>query len=171
MIAITRALVRKWMEALLHIHDTPERTAAAFAVGVFFGFSPFLGLHTLLALGVAFVFNLNRVAVLAGVYSNLPWIIAAWYALTTAFGAWLLGTKLPPDFGEMIAKMFSLTLFSAEFWRQMARDMRPLFWPYFIGSLLGAVTLAAPAYWLTRGFIVAKRKHHFHLPHPHRKHP
>jgi uncharacterized protein (DUF2062 family) len=168
MIAITRALVRKWMEALLHIHDTPERTAAAYAVGVFFGFSPFLGLHTVLGLGVAFVFNLNRVAVLAGVYSNLPWIIAAWYALTTAFGAWLLGTKVPPEFGEMIRQMFSLTLFSADFWRRMAHDMRPLLWPYVVGSLLGAVSLAVPAYWLTRGFLVAKRKHHFHL---HRKHP
>jgi uncharacterized protein len=169
MIAITRALVRRWMEALLHIHDTPERTAAAFALGVFFGYSPFLGLHTVLALSVAFVFNLNRVAVLVGVYSNLPWTIAAWYALTTAGGAWLMGTRLPPEFGETIRQMFSLTLFSAEFWRRMAREMRPLLWPYVVGSLLGAAALAAVAYWLTRGFIIARRKHHFHLPH--RKHP
>ena len=48
MIHLTRALVRRWLDALLHIDDTPERTAAAFALGVFFGFSPFLGLHTLL---------------------------------------------------------------------------------------------------------------------------
>jgi uncharacterized protein (DUF2062 family) len=168
MIAITRALVRKWMEALLHIHDTPERTAAAFAVGVFFGFSPFLGLHTVLALGVAFLFDLNRVAVLVGVYSNLPWIIAAWYALATAAGAWLLGTRLPPGFGENVARLFSLSLFHAEFWRQMASDMRPLFWPYFVGSLLGACLLCVPAYWLTRAFLVASRKHPIHL---HRKHP
>ena len=47
----------------------------AYAVGVFFGFSPFLGLHTILGLVVAFAFNLNRVAVLLGVYSNLPWIL------------------------------------------------------------------------------------------------
>jgi uncharacterized protein len=168
MIAITRAVVRKWMEALLHIHDTPERTAAAFAVGVFFGFSPFLGLHTVLALGVAFVFNLNRVAVLVGVYSNLPWIIAAWYALTTAVGAWLLGTELPPGFGDTVAKMFGLTLFSSEFWRQMGREMRPLLWPYVVGSTIGCTALSIPTYWLTRGFLVAKRKHPFHL---HRKHP
>ena len=48
MIHLTRALVRRWLDALLHIEDTPERTAAAFALGVFFGFSPFLGLHTIL---------------------------------------------------------------------------------------------------------------------------
>jgi uncharacterized protein (DUF2062 family) len=159
MIALTRALARKWMEALLHIHDTPKRTAAAFALGVFFGFSPFLGLHTVLALGVAFVFNLNRVAVLVGVYSNLPWVIGAWYALTTAAGAWMLGTKLPAEFGERVAQLFSLSLFRVEFWRQVAHDMRPLFWPYFVGSLLGATLLCALAYWLTRGFLEARYRH------------
>jgi uncharacterized protein (DUF2062 family) len=70
---------RKWLDTLLHIADTPERTAAAFALGVFFGFSPFLGLHTLLGILFAFLLNLNRVAVLLGVYSNLPWIIAPYY--------------------------------------------------------------------------------------------
>jgi len=52
MIHLTRRVVRRWLDTLLHIEDTPERTAAAFALGVFFGFSPFLGLHTLL--GIAF---------------------------------------------------------------------------------------------------------------------
>lgn len=160
MIAITRALIRKWMDALLHIHDTPQRTAAAFALGVFFGFSPFLGFHTVLALAVAFIFNLNRVAVLVGVYSNLPWIIAAWYALTTAAGAWMLGTRLPPRFGQRIAELFSLSLVDADFWRQMAHDLRPLFWPYFVGSLLGAIILCGMAYWLTLGFLEARRHHH-----------
>ncbi len=160
MIAITRALLRKWMQALLHIHDTPQRTAAAFALGVFFGFSPFLGLHTVLALAIAFVFNLNRVAVLVGVYSNLPWIIAAWYALTTAVGAWMLGTRLPPGFVQRVTELFTLSLFHVEFWRQVARDMRPLFWPYFVGSLVGCTLLCALSYFLTAGFLEARKHHH-----------
>ena len=41
-------MTRGWIDKLLHTHDSPERTARAFAVGVFFGFSPFLGLHTIL---------------------------------------------------------------------------------------------------------------------------
>ena len=76
MIHLTRGLIRRWLGALLHIDDTPERTAAAFALGVFFGFSPLLGFHTLLGVVAAFVLNLNRVAVLLGVYSNLPWSTA-----------------------------------------------------------------------------------------------
>ncbi len=153
MIAVTRALLRQWMRALLHIHDTPRRTAAAFAVGVFFGFSPFLGFHTVLALGVAFLFNLNRVAVLVGVYSNLPWIIAAWYGGMTAAGAWLLGTRLPVGFGTTLSRLFERSLFTAGFWRELAHVMRPLFWPYFVGSLLGCSVLAVVAFSLSRGFI------------------
>jgi uncharacterized protein (DUF2062 family) len=160
MIAITKALVRKWMEALLHIHDSPRRTAAAFALGVFFGFSPFLGLHTVLALAVAFLFDLNRIAVLIGVYSNLPWIIAAYYGLTTAIGAWLLHTNLPPGFGQRVAELFTLSLFHVDFWRAVAHDMRPLFWPYFVGSLLGAVLVSALSYYLTLGFLEARKHHH-----------
>ncbi len=86
MIHLTKALVRRWLDTLLHVADTPERTAAAFAMGVFFGFSPFLGFHTVLAIVFAFFLDLNRVAVLLGVYSNLPWIIGPYYALVTMVG-------------------------------------------------------------------------------------
>jgi uncharacterized protein (DUF2062 family) len=160
MIAITRALLEKWMEALLHIHDTPRRTAAAFALGIFFGFSPFLGLHTVLALSVAFLFNLNRVAVLIGVYANLPWFLAAWYGLTTAVGAWMLGTRLPPGFVDRVSEVFSRALFHGQFWRQMLRDMRPLLWPYVLGSLVGCTLVAALSYVLTAGFLEARKHHH-----------
>ena len=159
MIAITRALIRRWMESLLHIHDSPRRTALAFALGVFIGFSPYLGLHTIIAIVVAFIFNLNRVAVLVGAYSNLPWFLAAYYALATAAGAWLLGTQLPPGFGERLGELFSLSLFGAEFWRTVAAEMRPLFWPYFVGSSIGSVLLSVAAYWLSFGFIEARHRH------------
>ena len=75
MIHLTKGLIRKWLGALLHIQDTPKRTAAAFALGVFMGFSPYLGLHTVLGVVFAFLLHLNRVAVLIGVYSNLPWFL------------------------------------------------------------------------------------------------
>src|SRR5881296_256980 len=110
MIHLTRALVRRWLDALLHIADTPERTAAAFAMGVFFGFSPMLGLHTLLAILVAFLFNLNRVAALIGVYSNLPWFLAPYYAIATMVGAELTGRRPPAEFRVQLGQLFELSL-------------------------------------------------------------
>src|SRR3954464_1846459 len=96
MIHLTRAAIRRWMEALLHVEDTPRRTAAAYAVGVFFGFSPLLGLHTVLGVATAFLCRLNRIAVILGIYSNLPWILPAYYTLATLVGATILRVDVPP---------------------------------------------------------------------------
>jgi uncharacterized protein (DUF2062 family) len=158
MIHLTRSLLRRWLAALLHIRDTPERTAAAFAVGVFFGFSPFLGLHTIMAVALAFLLNLNRVAVLLGVYSNLPWIIAAYYASTTVLGAAILRTRLPEGFRDQLAALFELSVLQSGFWRELARLLAPLLWPFTVGSTIGAVALALAAYPLALAFIKS-RKH------------
>jgi hypothetical protein len=46
-----------------------------------------------LGLVFAFALNLNRVAVLLGIYSNLPWILPAYYTLTTMVGAAILRVR------------------------------------------------------------------------------
>ena len=160
MIQATRALAMRWLDVLLHVHDTPERTAAAFALGVFLGFSPFLGLHTIVAIALAFIFNLNRVSVLLGVYSNLPWIIAPYYAFTTMLGSVLLRETAPPDLRERLGDMFELSIRSAEFWHEVGRLLRPLLWPYTLGSLLGAMVLSAVAYRVALAFVIRRRRHH-----------
>jgi len=149
--------VRRWFEQLLHTHDTPKRTAAAYAVGVFFGFSPFLGLHTILGLVVAFAFNLNRVAVLLGVYSNLPWILPAYYTLATMAGAAMLDVDVPPG----LLKDFREALTDASWgeFRSFAKTLTPLLWSYALGSVLGAIVLALTAYGASLTMIVAHRAH------------
>ena len=149
--------VRRWLDHLLHTHDTPQRTAAAYAVGVFFGFSPFLGLHTVLGLVVAFAFNLNRLAVLLGVYSNLPWILPAYYSLATLLGATLLRTEVPP--GLLRELTDSLRAASWGEFRSLANGLTPLLWAYALGSTIGAVALAVTAYRVALAMIIAHRRH------------
>ncbi|MGE3958759.1 MAG: DUF2062 domain-containing protein [Vicinamibacterales bacterium] len=160
MIRATRSIVGRWLEALLHVHDTPERTAGAYALGVFLGFSPFLGLHTIVAVALAFVLRLNRVAVLLGVYSNLPWILAPYYAFTTMAGAAILRVEPPADLRERLGDMFELSVMRAEFWHELVRLVRPLLWPYTLGSSIGAALLAALAYRLALAFVVRSRRHY-----------
>jgi uncharacterized protein len=160
MIHLTRALLRRWLDTLLHIQDSPERTAAAFALGVFFGFSPFLGLHTSMAIIAAFLLNLNRVAVLIGVYSNLPWFLAPYYAIATMVGSELTGKRPPPDFRMHLGQLFELSLFQEDFWHRLLTLMRPLLWPYAVGSMLCAAVLAAAAYHLALAFLDSRRKIH-----------
>ena len=95
--------LRRLIDALLHIHDTPARTAAAFALGVFFSFSPFLGFQVAGSFALAFLLRLNRVAVFAGLNANLPWFLVPWYVLTTTVAAAAMGTRLPDDFAGIPA--------------------------------------------------------------------
>lgn len=152
-----RAVTRRWLQALLHIKDSPQRTAAAYALGVLFGFSPLLGLHTVLALACAFALGLNRVAVLLGVYSNLPWIIAPYYALATIAGSYLVGTKVPPGFRERIEALFLESLWHRSFWDQLFVLLRPMLAAFLVGSTIGAVLLALVAYRLSLAVLTRKR--------------
>lgn len=148
--------LRRWADHLLHTHDTPRRTAAAFALGVLFGFSPMLGLHTVLALAFAFALRLNRVAVLIGVYSNLPWIIGPYYALATMAGATLVGANVPPDLLGRIKDAVSQPGWTAL--RPLMEDLAPLAWSYAVGSTIGAIVLATVAYYGSLTMIVARRR-------------
>lgn len=148
--------MRRWLDQLLHTHDTPERTAAAYALGVFFGFSPFLGLHTVLGLAAAFALNLNRVAVLLGIYSNLPWILPAYYTLTTVAGAAMLGVQVPP--GLLSDLSSAVTDASWTDLRILAGSLAPLAWAYLLGSTLGALLLAVIAYRVALAMVLAHRK-------------
>jgi hypothetical protein len=155
--------VRRWLEQLLHTHDTPRRTAAAYALGVFFGFSPFLGLHTILGVALAFIFNLNRVAVVLGVYSNLPWILPPYYTLATIVGAAILGVEVPPRLLQDLSQAVSQV--SLDGFRDVARTLAPLLWAYTLGSTLGAVALAGLAYRASLAMILAHRRHVAHRHH------
>jgi uncharacterized protein (DUF2062 family) len=156
----TSPRVRRWLDHLLHTHDTPQRTAAAYALGVFFGFSPVLGLHTVLGLVFAFALNLNRVAVLLGIYSNLPWILPAYYTLTTVMGAALLGVQVPPGLLKELSS--ALTDASWADFRRLLHALTPLAKAYALGSTLGAIVLALVGYRVALAMIVAHRRHLAH---------
>ena len=156
--------VRRWLNQLLHTHDTPQRTAAAYALGVFFGFSPLLGLHTLLGITLAFALNLNRVAVLLGIYSNLPWILPAYYTLATMLGAALLRARIPPGLLQNLTGAFRDASW-ADF-RHLAHVLKPLLWSYVLGSAIGAGILAFVGYRVALATIVAHRRHLARLQDP-----
>ena len=154
---------RQAIDQLLHTHDTPRRTAGAFALGVFFGFSPLLGLHTVLGLVCAFALRLNRLAVLIGVYSNLPWILPPYYVMATVVGAAILGVRVPPDLAGQLRQVLSGSGL-AEL-RLLASGLAPLFWSFMLGSTLGSCVLAFVAYHGSLAAIEARRRAHDRTKH------
>ena len=134
--------MREALKSLLHLKDPPHRTALAFGTGVFLAFSPLLGLHTVLAIVIAFAFRLNRVAVLAGAWIN-AWALAPCYAFGTLLGAMLLGV----DAGDLEAIDWSQGV------EALGTTLSTLFWPILLGNTLLGIAVAFPAYALCRTFL------------------
>ena len=134
------------LKRLLQIEDTPERTALAFSIGIFLGFSPFLGLHTLTGLAIAFLFKLNRVAILLGVWTNTPWWLVPYYTLATWLGMWVVRFRI--DWATLEG-MFQLGkekgFLTFEFWMQIA-SQRGLLVSFLTGSLILALLFSLIAY-------------------------
>jgi len=83
---------------LLHLQESPKRTALAFAVGIAIAFCPFYGLHMALVVFCTWAFGLNFVALMAGALVNNPWTIVPVLGATYWTGALILGRTDVPTF-------------------------------------------------------------------------
>ena len=142
-------MFRAAFRRLLAIDDPPERTALAFSIGVFIAFSPFLGLHTIMATAVAFYFRFNKIAIYTGTFINNPIftlvpIIIASYAV----GAFILGRPLSiPDEGLELLK--NPRIFSGDYYHQLFLESWNIVWPFSVGATALSVVCSLLAYPLT----------------------
>ena len=60
---------------ILHLQESPHRTALAFSIGVFIAFAPHYGFHTITVVLCAWAFRLNYLVVFLGALVNNPWTI------------------------------------------------------------------------------------------------
>jgi hypothetical protein len=152
-VGLPYVIMKNFLKKLLHIEDTPERTALAFSVGIFLGFSPFLGLHTLGGLAIAFLFRLNRVAILLGVWSNTPWWIVPYYTIATWLGMRVMRFRID---WRALQEIFQLGkdqgFISSGFWSHVASQWGLLL-SFIIGSLILAILLSLVAYPLSLRWI------------------
>ena len=140
------------VQILLYVEDTPHRTALAFAIGVFIAFFPILGIHTALALAIAFLFRLGRGPILVGAYINNPWTIAPLYMAGTGLGCWLLGVP-PHGLGALDFDVSSLA-----FYRELLHVLRPYLWPFVLGNTLLGTVCAVASYFALRAVVERRRR-------------
>jgi uncharacterized protein (DUF2062 family) len=151
-------MFRATLRRLLAIDDPPERTALAFSIGVFIAFSPFLGLHTIMATVIAFLFRFNKVAIYTGTFLNNPFftlvpIIIASYAI----GAFVLGRPLHiPDEGLELLK--NPELFSSNYYSRLFVQSWHIVWPFAVGASVLSVVCSVLAYPLTLRALRAYRR-------------
>jgi uncharacterized protein (DUF2062 family) len=64
--------LKQQFKKILSLDAHPGHISAGFAVGVFISFTPFFGLHTVLAIALAFIFRLNKLTCITGSWVNTP---------------------------------------------------------------------------------------------------
>jgi uncharacterized protein (DUF2062 family) len=139
------------LRVLVQVEDSPHRTALSFAIGVWIAFCPLIGIHTGLALAVAFLFRLGRAPMLLGAYINNPWTLAPLYMSGTLLGCALLG--VPPDGLSAI----DWSLHGTAFYRTLLEHLRPYVWPYVLGNTLLGTLSGMAAYVVLRRVLERRR--------------
>jgi uncharacterized protein (DUF2062 family) len=136
---------RDRLRSLFTLKENPHRLAISFAVGAFIGISPILGLHTLLGIFICYLFRLNMVAMMTGVYITNPWTMIPIYTFTTWVGTKLMGI----DFVRADLNLTDLRL------SNFVSELEYLLKPFLLGSFLVAAVGALLFYFLI--YLVARR--------------
>ena len=74
--------------------DDPHKIALACAIGFFVAFFPVFGIHTVMALGLAWIFRVSPAITLAATFINNPWTIAPIYGTGLWFGILITNTDI-----------------------------------------------------------------------------
>jgi uncharacterized protein len=151
-------MLRATLRRLLAIDDPPERTALAFSIGVFIAFSPFLGLHTIMATALAFIFRFNKIAIYTGTFINNPILTLVPIILASyAVGALMMGRPLglPAEGVELLKEPHLLT---GAYWRRLLAHSADVLVPFAIGGLLLSAVCSLVSYPLTLRMLRAKRR-------------
>jgi hypothetical protein len=145
-----RRLFSYLFQRIIRLPGTPASIASGFASGVAASFTPFLGLHFILAGALAMLFRGNVLASAIGTFFGNPWtFILIWLAdyevglrVINAFG---YGTDLDVlSIDELVAIMGNVVRFLSFTknlsWVDLLRDIEQVFMPILIGgTVLGAI--------------------------------
>lgn len=124
---MTLESVRQQLAQVLHLRETPHRTALAFALGVFIAFAPHYLFHTASVVFCAWAFRLNFLAIFLGSFINNPWTLVPILAASLYTGLLLVGESLSIEI---------------EWDHLTVGTMFDMLSPYLVPFIVGACTLA-----------------------------
>ena len=119
--------LRQKINHVLHLQESPHRTALAFAIGTFIAFAPHYFFHTASAAFCGWMFRLNYVAIFLGTFINNPWTTIPILAASLYTGLFLMGES-------------SHTTIE---WHELSMEnLFDMLSPYLMPFILGACTLS-----------------------------
>ncbi|WP_108861282.1 MULTISPECIES: DUF2062 domain-containing protein [Ruegeria] len=131
--------------------DSPERIARGIGAGVFASFTPFYGLHFLVAAVVARLLNGNILAALSGTFFGNPLTYVPIGVVCLQTGHFLLGTKFHKGdthglmgkftdaMGDLKNNFIAMFTDRVADWHGLSIFYNEVFFPYMIGGVLPGI--------------------------------
>jgi hypothetical protein len=133
-------------QAILNLQDSAHSIALGTAIGLFVAWTPTVGIHMLLVVGLTLLFRANKVAGLIAVYVSNPLTIVPMYWFAYWLGAIFLEQELTYEELRTILSYQGWDGFKTAFWRICVE----LAGPMWLGGLVLALAHAIPGYYATR---------------------
>jgi len=145
-----RRLFSYLFQRIIRLPGTPASIASGFASGIAASFTPFLGLHFILAGALALLFRGNVLASAIGTFFGNPWTfvliwladyeVGLWFIHAFGYGADLHVLSID-ELGVIIGNAMRFVSFSGTIsWADVSRDIEQVFMPMLIGgAVLGLI--------------------------------
>ncbi len=144
--------------------DTPERISRGIWAGVFTAFTPFYGLHFLVAAMIARVMRGNILAALMGTFFGNPLTYIPIAVAALQSGYFLTGIRTDVEgIGKNFSRAFddlwhnAKAIFTSDVahWDYLISFYNELFYPYMVGGVIPGVICATVCYYLSVPLIAA----------------
>ncbi|NOC94057.1 DUF2062 domain-containing protein [Ruegeria atlantica] len=146
--------------------DTPDRIARGIGAGVFAAFTPFYGLHFLVAAIGARLIKGNILAALSGTFFGNPLTYVPIGVICLQTGHFLLGTeyeegdtqglmgKFASAIGDLKNNFLALFTDRVADWHGLSQFYDDVFYPYMIGGIIPGVVAGVICYYLSLPLIL-----------------
>jgi len=141
--------------------DTPEKIARGIWAGVFTCFTPFFGLHFVIAALIARVMRGNFLASIMATFFGNPLTFVPIGIASMTMGHWLLGRPPKTDIEQSLGGKFAgagadlwhnfMAMFTSARadWQQLQLFYDDIFLPYMIGGIIPGIITATVCYYLS----------------------
>ena len=137
---IVRSLKRLY-DRFLRIRGEPRYIALGFALGLFIGMSPTMGIQTYIAIFFAALLKWNKISAAIGVWISNPVTFPVIYSFTYITGAKLLGIKNaihPPGDLEQSISAFA----------KLIQKAPEVIWALILGGIILGIPVAVAGYYI-----------------------
>ncbi len=142
-----RRFARYFYNRFIRLHGSPEQIAWGAAVGFFVAMTPTMGIQMCLAVPIAALFKINKVAAAATVWLTNPVTAPFIYGVNYMMGAKILGYPLKAPF------------FSNPSWDTFWYSGKSVFLSLMMGGTITGIAVGVAGYFLILGMVrVAREK-------------